>query len=369
MSEITNHPFFADWPTEDAAEFCKTAEELEFEKGRAIFNTGDNSAGFFLILEGTVAFYASIGGVFREVDRRGLGEVFGEVSMLTGNPHRLRAVAEENCRAAFFPTEALNKYMGDMPKPLSSLMRSFARHIAKTSETGAEKTIRQDKMATIGQMVNNIVHDFKSPFQMIALGAETIGRISNDRQVQKLCASITEQVARMLQMATELSEFSKGQAFYNFQEVNLRSFMEDVRAENEAYVSKKGAELAVEASDNTAWIEPRAMSRVFQNIVCNAADAMPEKGGEIAVRAIALCGTVEITVTDNGCGIPEKIRATLWEPFVTAGKKNGTGLGTAIVKSIVEGHGGTIGFTTETGKGTTFAISLPRFHKADPTAR
>jgi len=68
---------------------------------------------------------------------------------------------------------------------------------------------------------------------------------------------------------------------------------------------------------------------------------------------------MEIKVSDNGPGIPEEIRATVFDPFVTQGKKQGTGLGMAIVRSAVEAHDGTISFETEDGRGTTFIIRLP----------
>jgi signal transduction histidine kinase len=74
----------------------------------------------------------------------------------------------------------------------------------------------------------------------------------------------------------------------------------------------------------------------------------------------------EIVISDNGKGIPEQIRNTLFEPFVTFGKTRGTGLGTAIVKSIVEAHHGRIRFETVTDKGTSFFITLPKTQGARP---
>ncbi|MCX6357338.1 MAG: HAMP domain-containing sensor histidine kinase [Candidatus Aureabacteria bacterium] len=75
-----------------------------------------------------------------------------------------------------------------------------------------------------------------------------------------------------------------------------------------------------------------------------------------AARARLLSGSC----TDNGPDIPEEIRAHAFEPFVTCGKRQGTGLGMAIAKTIVETHGGTISFVTGSGRGTAFIISLPR---------
>jgi signal transduction histidine kinase len=108
-------------------------------------------------------------------------------------------------------------------------------------------------------------------------------------------------------------------------------------------------------------LDSARMSRVFQNLISNAVEAMPpETGGHIALAARrATPDTVEIAIRDDGNGIPEHIRGSLFEPFVTAGKRKGLGLGMAIVKNIVVAHGGSIRFETETGKGTTFYLTLP----------
>ena len=70
-------------------------------------------------------------------------------------------------------------------------------------------------------------------------------------------------------------------------------------------------------------------------------------------------GALIFELEDDGPGIPEAIRASLFDAFTTSGKEEGTGLGLAIVRRIVEDHGGTVSFTTETGQGTCFTITLP----------
>ena len=73
---------------------------------------------------------------------------------------------------------------------------------------------------------------------------------------------------------------------------------------------------------------------------------------------------IEIAVADNGPGIPESLRGTLFEPFATVGKIKGTGLGMAITRAIVEAHGGDISYESAAGRGTTFRIRLPA-HQAE----
>ena len=110
------------------------------------------------------------------------------------------------------------------------------------------------------------------------------------------------------------------------------------------------------------------INQVLLNLVVNAAHAIEdaikkrdEKRGRITIRTRKEGANAIIEVQDTGCGIPEHVRARIFEPFFTTkaiGK--GTGQGLAIVQAvIVKKHRGTIGFTTELGKGTTFKISLP----------
>jgi hypothetical protein len=75
-------------------------------------------------------------------------------------------------------------------------------------------------------------------------------------------------------------------------------------------------------------------------------------------------GRVIFTIRDNGPGIPDVIQSTLFEPFVTHGKRGGTGLGMAIVLKIITTHKGVIRFDTAPGEGTCFYIDLPQFHSA-----
>ena len=101
--------------------------------------------------------------------------------------------------------------------------------------------------------------------------------------------------------------------------------------------------------------------RVLQNLIGNAIEAFGEKEGAVKVSGTVAHSEnqVQIFIEDNAGGIPESIRDRLFEPFVSYGKREGTGLGTAIARSIIEGHGGSITYRTETGRGTIFTITLP----------
>jgi signal transduction histidine kinase len=119
--------------------------------------------------------------------------------------------------------------------------------------------------------------------------------------------------------------------------------------------------------------DPTQMNQVLMNLSMNAIEAMPN-GGILTIETRNLQKNVpsqsgedierfvEISVSDTGIGIPEEVQKHLFEPFFTTKndpKKEGTGLGLAMVYGIVKNHGGTIDYKTEGGKGTTFIINLP----------
>ncbi|MCK5796545.1 MAG: ATP-binding protein, partial [Deltaproteobacteria bacterium] len=94
------------------------------------------------------------------------------------------------------------------------------------------------------------------------------------------------------------------------------------------------------------------------NIARNAAQAMPE-GGTFRIGVEARDDRLHLSFADTGVGVPEELKARLFEAFATAGKEDGTGLGLAIVQKIVEEHAGEISYTSAPDEGTTFTIFLP----------
>ena len=101
------------------------------------------------------------------------------------------------------------------------------------------------------------------------------------------------------------------------------------------------------------------LNQVFMNLLVNAAQAI-EKQGEIRIRTWNENGSILVSFTDTGCGIPEEVRNRIFDPFFTTkdvGK--GTGLGLSISYDIVKNHDGEINVETEQGKGTTFTLRIP----------
>src|SRR5690606_24268365 len=105
-------------------------------------------------------------------------------------------------------------------------------------------------------------------------------------------------------------------------------------------------------------LDPEQIYQALLNVVRNAIEAIDKPEGHLALRTHLRSDQVLIEVEDNGCGIPEESRLSIFEPYNTT-KFNGTGLGLMVVFRIISAHGGAIGLDSEVGRGTVFRIALP----------
>jgi len=107
------------------------------------------------------------------------------------------------------------------------------------------------------------------------------------------------------------------------------------------------------------WFDTRKLERAFQNLLINACEAMSPQRGEIRIDIHSNNNAFEVRVADNGRGIPDLVQGRLFEPFVSHGKENGTGLGLTVVQKIVQDHGGDVAVERTSSEGTVFLIVLP----------
>lgn len=365
--QLKNHPFFRESDPETVAPLIERAEESTYEQGEVIFREGEPSDWLCLVLEGTVSFAKTLpNGEQRIVSKSSAGRFFGEVGIFTGAPRSLSAIAETRVQLAKIRREELVHFIKNTPGPVEQILGSIINHLHGTTQHYIQDMLHQEKMTVVGKMVSTIIHDFKNPFTLISLGAQMLLTEHQDPKTQKICKNIDDQVRRMVEMANEIIEFSRGDPTLELTEFNLQDLFTRFKELNEPFFHKKNITIEMTTEPVRLTAEPAKLMRVLQNLISNALEALedpdfsPSRPGRIVVHGKDCGDTVEITVADNGNGIPEAIRDTLFQPFTTYGKSRGTGLGTAIVKSLVEAHGGTIRFETESGKGTTFFIHLPK---------
>ena len=358
--EIETHPFFEKISNEQRDALIRFSVMEEYSPDAVIFEEGSRSDGMYLVLEGTVAFCKKTPeNKFRTVSYSETGSFFGEIGLFTGQARSSRAEARGKVKLAKLPSEHLLKFIKSTPGPIDNILQSIISHLHDTTRHYIEDLLEQEKLAVVGNMMNTIIHDFKNPFCLISLGAQLIMQSHTDDKTQKLCNNIEEQVQRMVDMAEELAQFSRGQHELNPEKVNLKKLLERFEALNFPFFQDDRINIEIAVPDIEIEGEENKLLRVIQNLVGNAIDAFEENPGEISITGDVKGDILRLEIKDNGTGIPKEIREHFFDPFVTYGKSRGTGLGSAIAKSIVEAHNGSIRFETKTGKGTTFYINLP----------
>jgi signal transduction histidine kinase len=223
---------------------------------------------------------------------------------------------------------------------------------------GREDLIRQERISTIGRLSTSIIHDLRNPLAAIYGGAEMLVDAElSPEQVRRLSGNIYRASRQVQDLLQELADVTQGRGhareICRLREVILAAYEPLAAIAESQHVSVR-----IEVPEEVELPMDRSpMERVFQNLIANAIEAMPE-GGSVSVRVDRRDTEVMISVEDTGPGIPALIAAQLFQPFVTAGKKNGMGLGLALSRKTVISHGGDL-WSEEKNGGARFVMKLP----------
>jgi len=226
-------------------------------------------------------------------------------------------------------------------------------------QNAREELIRQERIATIGRLSTSIVHDLRNPLAAIYGGAEMLidGELTTG-QVQRLAGNIYRSSRRMQQLLQELVDTGRGRSTSS----EVCRLKDIVTAACEVFAPAAEAQsVAIEVDvpdDIELPLERARMERVFLNLIDNSLGMMPT-GGTLRITAKAEGSAVIVRVQDSGPGIPSQIRARLFQPFVSSGKKNGVGLGLAFSHQAVLDHGGKLWADPNTRQGACFLVQLP----------
>jgi signal transduction histidine kinase len=215
----------------------------------------------------------------------------------------------------------------------------------------------QKRIYSIGWLSTSIVHDLRNPLGTVFAGAEMLMEIDPaSAQAKRLAANIYRAAGRMRELLADLAGASYGTR--STPEIcRIRDVITAALAAALPAAETQSVQILHNVPDGLEIALERArIERVFFNLITNAVEAMPH-GGQICIRARKADKCVLIEVEDTGPGIPRGIRDRLFEPFVTAGKDHGLGLGLALSRQTVLDHGGDM--WTEPAAGARFVVRLP----------
>ena len=257
--------------------------------------------------------------------------------------------------------QMLNKKGGPFTTQDEEFINALSIHASIAIENArlAQEMINNERLSAVGRMASTIIHDIKNPMGTLRVYAQVMKKKSGNEEAAKLADEMIHQVDRFVNMAQEILDFSRGVSATNIEETEFGEVMEGVLAFIEKDLTKRNIKLEKNLNfPGKVKIDQDKIVRVFYNIASNAADAMPT-GGMLTVTTEEAGGMVKVDFKDTGTGMPEEVKRKIFEPFVTYGKKHGTGLGMAIVKKVMDDHKGKIEIETEMGKGTTIRLLFP----------
>lgn len=236
------------------------------------------------------------------------------------------------------------------------------------------------KLAEVAQMAGDMSHDIKNLLMPVLCGAEllkeeleelsekwSIRKTPQSEKSRALChevlTMVEEDVRRISDRVRELADCVKGMTSPpRFAQCRIASVVEAVLKTLDLMAKRKGVALISKGLDALPVIEAdeQRLYNAFYNLVNNAISETPS-GGAITIfgEAAQTADVLDITVTDTGRGMPPEIRDSLFTARAISRKTGGTGLGTKIVKEVVDAHKGHINVESTIGVGTTFRLILP----------
>jgi signal transduction histidine kinase len=324
--------------------------------------TESANAEIYLLLSGTVNVVRMLS-EDREhaVTQMYGGDFFGETAVFTSGPRSARISAATPVTIGRVNRELLDQILIiDPMTAVRTIIRVLTRRLREANDTIITNHLRQEKLATIGSVTGQIAHDLKSPLQAVAGVADMLVDPLVKMPPQEQAAIIRRGVKSVSGLVEDILAFASDKPRRPYQQIVINDVLKNVEDFGLSQIERKGRIQIDRQIDQVPPItgDAVAIERMLLNLTKNAAEAM-ESGGTLTLCVHQTDGQVEMIVQDTGSGIPEEVRAKLFQSFVTSGKAGGTGLGLAMVKRTVDAHGGTIGVESAPGTGTKFTIRIP----------
>lgn len=225
-----------------------------------------------------------------------------------------------------------------------------------------QQRIEAERALALAQAASSISHDLRHYLAAIVANAEFLFEAESLGNINKaeVYGEIQTASKQMTDLIDSLREISYQRSTLRPELVSLSQVVsrsiDAIRAKPEY---RKTHVVSNIPPDLQGVFDPQKLERAFFNLILNSCEATAPATAEIVMDARATESCFEIRVCDNGSGIPQSIRETLFDPFVSFGKPNGTGVGLAIVSKIISGHGGSVCVEQTSERGTTVLVKLP----------
>lgn len=245
---------------------------------------------------------------------------------------------------------------------IGSLVKVYNQKVEEL-EQAAAALARSERESAWREMARQVAHEIKNPLTPMKLSVQHFQRTFNKddeeakERLERFSKMLIEQIDTLTNIANEFSSFAK-MPMSKATGVIVSEVVENVV---QLFIDSSEAEISYqdESSLTMIYIDKDELIRVLTNLIKNAVQALPvQRHGKILVRTWLEKGKIYVSVTDNGTGIAREARGKIFQPNFTT-KSSGSGLGLAMVKSIVEQAGGQIWFEDNSTGGTIFFIEFP----------
>ncbi|MBS1615671.1 MAG: hypothetical protein JST06_06085 [Bacteroidetes bacterium] len=235
--------------------------------------------------------------------------------------------------------------------------------MARKVEESVALLARHERESAFREMARQVAHEIKNPLTPMSLYVQRLERALASHEpdalamAERVCKSLLEQINNLSVIATEFSEYAR-MAPSKMERLALGTLIQNVAA---PFSAQANLSILFEIPNERVEVmaDRSQMVRVLTNLIKNATQAIPEeRAGRIVISLSKEARQAIIRVSDNGSGIRPDLQEKLFTPYFTT-KSSGTGLGLAMSRQILESWGGSIGFETRVGEGTTFKVCVP----------
>lgn len=232
--------------------------------------------------------------------------------------------------------------------------------------TRNEENAEAEQMNLLSFMASAVAHEIGNPLNSLGLNLQLLQRKlrrlpeSDRAALEPLVESALGESRRLDTLLKNFLQSMRPTAIKR-EEVQLNPLIQQVLDVLDPEIAARGVALHLELHDKLPVLhaDGGSLFQVFYNLIRNAYQSIPGEDGGILIRTDFNDTDVRIIISDTGTGISHEVMGSMYEPFRTT-KKKGNGLGLLIVRRIIKDHGGTLGFASKEGIGTTVTITLPR---------
>ena len=255
-----------------------------------------------------------------------------------------------------------------------NLLTIIAQEAAVAVENArlVQENLRAERLAAVGQTVAGLAHDIKNILQGMKGGSLLVQQGIENQDFALLTPGwevMDRNEKRLTDLVFDMLNFSKDRE-PEYELSDLNGLTDEVALLMHERAARESIEVVTDLDESILLIEVDAkqIHRALLNLVSNAIDAIEEEEGRVTIstRWQPEGEHAEVAVTDTGTGIPEDKIARIFDVFESSKGSRGTGLGLAMVKKILDEHGGDIAVESEVGVGTTFRLSLPKRNPTEP---